>query len=43
MTLLNRDLNPYDREIGSWELNMVYWDGFSYGCTGDLQGSWYFE
>ena len=41
--MLNRDLNPFDREITMWDLNMVYCDGLGYGGVPGIDGAWYFD
>lgn len=44
LDMLNASLNPFERELGMWDLNMVYCDGDGYaGTQGYLDGMWYFE
>ena len=44
LEMLNTRLNPYDHELGMWDLNMVYCDGTGYaGTQGYLDGDWYYQ
>ena len=42
--MVNSCLNPFDTELGMWNMNMVYIDGAGYSGTQDyLDGDWYFQ
>ncbi len=44
LKMLNTRLNPLERELGMWDLNMVYCDGSGYsGTQGYLDGDWYYQ
>lgn len=43
LELINSSLNPFEEDIGPWNMNMVYCDGAGYaGTQGYLDGAWYF-
>ena len=43
LEMLNSRLNPYDRELGFLDLNLVYRSGDNYyGTQGYLEGAWYY-
>ena len=42
--MVNTCLNPFETELGMWNMNLVYIDGAGYaGTQGYLDGAWYFE
>ena len=42
--MVNFSLNPFDTELGMWNMNLVYIDGAGYsGTQGYLDGDWYFQ
>ncbi|MGI5976103.1 MAG: LCP family protein [Candidatus Limivicinus sp.] len=40
--MINEYLNPFNTEITSGNLSVVYKDIFGYGCTAEMAGPWYF-
>lgn len=42
--MVNTCLNPFETELGMWNMNLVYINGAGYaGTQGYLDGAWYFE
>ena len=42
--MVNSCLNPFETELGMWNMNLVYCDGAGYsGTQGYLDGAWYYE
>lgn len=42
VNMINEYLNPFVDDITTGNLNVMYNDYFGYGCTGELQGAWYY-
>lgn len=40
--MINEYLNPYVEEIGFDNINVMYNDYIGFGCTGEVQGAWYY-
>ena len=43
LEMVNEDLNPYDTQVTTANVDIVYRNGASYAATGGLQGAWYYE
>ena len=42
--MVNNCLNPFEEDLGMWNMNLVYCDGTGYsGTQGYLDGAWYFD
>ena len=43
LEMINTHLNPYETPVSASNLNMVFMNGRSVGCTGTMKGAWYYE
>lgn len=43
LEMINRELNPYDTQVTSANVDIVYRSGANYAATSGLQGAWYYE
>lgn len=42
LKMINDYLNPFVEEIGFGNIDVMYNDYVGYGCTGEVQGAWYY-